>query len=77
MKNHWKHAWFSDSPVVFFSAITGGGEEYTKGLKKQQNCVDEAPPHGGGSIMVWGAINNTGRSQLVRVQGNMTAQRYV
>ena len=39
--------------------------------------MDEAPPHGGGGVTVWGAISNTGRSQLVRVQGNLTAAQYI
>ena len=39
--------------------------------------MDEAPPHGGGGITVWGAISNTGRSQLVQVQGNLTAAQYI
>ena len=34
-------------------------------------------PHGGGGVTVWGAISNTGRSQLVRVQGNLTAAQDV
>jgi hypothetical protein len=63
--------------------MTGGGE-CTEWFREryQQNCIDEAPLHGG-SIMVcvWGGggggIKITAMSQLVRMQGNMTAQRYV
>ena len=49
----------------------GVGERYAA------PCVDEAPPHGGGGVTVWGAISTTGRSQLVRVQGNLTAAQYI
>lgn len=37
----------------------------------------EADRHGGGGVMMWGAISMTGRTQLVRIQGNLNAARYV
>jgi hypothetical protein len=76
--NHWRNVWFSDESSFLLHRHDIRRRVYRRVRERyQQNCVDEAPPHGGGSIMVWGAINNTGRSQLVRVQGNMTAQQYV
>lgn len=78
LRNHWRHVWFSDESSFLLHRHDRRRRVYRRVRERyQQNCVDEAPPHGGGSIMVWGAINNAGRSQLVRVQGNMTAQRYV
>ena len=40
------------------------------------NCVAQVDRFGGGSVMMWGAISYTGRSELVLVQGNLTAVRY-
>ena len=48
-----------------------------RGERYAAPCVDEAPPHGGGGVTVWGAISNTCRSQLVRVQGNLTTAQYI
>ena len=48
-----------------------------RGERYAAPCVDEAPTHGGGGVTVWGAISNTGRSQLVPVQGNLTAAQYI
>lgn len=43
----------------------------------RDGCVAERDRFGGGSIMVWGAINHDFRSDLVLIQGNLTAQRYI
>ena len=40
-------------------------------------CVIERDRFGVGGVMVWGAINAVFKSQLVIVQGNLTARRYV
>ena len=41
-----------------------------------QSCVREVDRFGGGSLMVWVAFTSNGRSRLVVIQGNMTAQVY-
>lgn len=77
-RNHWRHVWFSDESQFLLQRHDRRRRVYRRANERyQQNCVDQAPPHGGGSVMVWGAINHTGRSQLVRVQGRLTAQQYV
>ena len=40
-------------------------------------CVVERDKFGGGSVMVWSAINNDFRFELVLLHGNLTAQRYM
>jgi hypothetical protein len=40
------------------------------------NCIQEADKFGGGSVMMWGAISETGRTELVHVNGTLTAKRY-
>ena len=41
------------------------------------NCVLEHNRFGGGSVMVWAAINHTFKSELVIVNGNLTARQYI
>ena len=67
LRNDWRHVWFSDESRFLLQRHDGYAAP----------CVDEAPPHGNGCVTVWGAISNTGRSQLVRVQGNLTAAQYI
>ena len=38
-------------------------------------CISKASDRRG--VMVWGAVSATGRSQLVSIRGNLTAQRYI
>ena len=38
------------------------------------NCVQEYDCFGGGGVMVWADINDGFRSQLVVLQGNLTAR---
>ena len=78
LRNHWRHVWFSDESRILLQPHDGRRRVYRRrGERYAALCVDEAPPHGGGGITVWGAISYTGRSQLVRVQGNLTAVQYI
>ncbi|KAK7106294.1 hypothetical protein V1264_017563 [Littorina saxatilis] len=78
VRNHWRHVWFSDESYVLLQRHDGRRRVYRRVNERYApNCVDEAPVHGGGGVMVWGAINTAGRSTLVHVQGRITAQRYV
>lgn len=40
-------------------------------------CIREHDRYGGGSVMAWAGITWDGKTQLIRVDGNLTAQRYV
>ena len=78
LRNHWRHVWFSDESRFLLHRHDGRRRVYRRrGERYAAPCVDEALPHGGGGVTVWGAISNTGRSQLVRVQGNRTAAQYI
>ena len=78
LRNHWRHAWFSDESRFLLQRHDGRRRVYRRrGERYAAPCVDEAPPHGGGGVTVWGAISNTDRSQLVWVQGNLTAAQYI
>ena len=78
LRNHWRYVWFSDKSRFLLQRHGGRRRVYRRrGERYAAPCVDEEPPHGGGGVTVWGAISNTGRSQLVRVQGNLTAAQYI
>ena len=78
LRNHWRHVWFSDESRFLLQRHDGRRRVYRRrGERYAAPCVDEAPPRGGGGVTVWGAISNTGRSQLVRVQGSLTAAQYI
>ena len=48
----------------------GTGERFA------QNCVQPVVQYRGGSVMVWGGISETGKTDLVHIQGNLNGQRY-
>jgi len=78
LQQDWRHVSFSDESHFLLQRHDRRRRVYRRRNERYaQNCVDEAPPHGGGGVMVWGAINYTGRSPLVWVQGRLNAQRYV
>jgi transposase len=78
LANNWRHVVFSDESYFLLQHHDSRRRVYRRqGERYHQQCVDEAPPHGGGGVMVWGAITNTGRSQLVEVPGRLNAQHYV
>ena len=78
LRNHWRDVWFSDVSRFLLQRHDGRRRVYRRhGERYAAPCVDEAPRHGGGGVTVWGAVSNTGRSQLVRVQGNLTAAQYI
>ena len=41
------------------------------------NCVQEVERFGSGSVMVWACTSYSGRKDLIRVQDNSTARRYL
>ena len=40
------------------------------------SCVKEVDSFGGASVMMWAAISNDLKTDLVHIPGNLTAQRY-
>lgn len=78
VRNNWRHVVFSDESHFLLQPHDGRRRVYRRVNERyHQQAVDEAPPHGGGGVMVWGAIHSTGRSQLVHVEGRLRAQEYV
>ena len=74
----WRNVVFSDESRFNVSFPDGRLRVYRRqGERYVRPCVIERDRFGGGGVMVWGAINAVFKSQLVIVQGNLTARRYV
>ena len=48
-----------------------------RGENFADNCLIEKDRCGGGSVMVWGGIMGRRKTNLIVVQGNLTAQGYI
>ena len=78
VRNDWRHIWFSDESFFLLQRHDRRRRVYRRIHERYApNCVDEAPPHGGGGVMIWGAISFTEKSRLVQIQRGLNAQRYV
>ena len=47
-----------------------------RGERHADCCIDRVTPFNGGSVMVWGGIFLTGKTELVIIEGNLNAVRY-
>ena len=74
----WRNVWFSDESRFLLRRHNGRCRVYRRRNERfAANCVLEADRFGGGSVMMWAAISYNGKTDLVQVQGNLTAQRYI
>ena len=74
----WQNVVFSDESHFNLSNADGRVHVYRRHHEwYANNCVQEFDRFGGGGVMVWAAINHGFRSQLVVVQGNLTAREYI
>ena len=75
---NWRRIWFSDESRFLLERRDGRQRVYRRRRERfAPNCVRQGDRYGGGSVMVWGAMSYNGRSELVVVQGNLTANRYI
>ena len=75
---NWQLIWFSDESRFLLERRDGRQRVYRRRRERfAPNCVRQVDRYGGGSVMVWGAMSYNGRSDLVVVQGNLTANRYI
>lgn len=76
-QQRWRTVWFSDESRFLLQRADGRARVYRRRNERfAANCIQEADRFGGGSVMMWAAISDTGRTELVHVNGTLTAQRY-
>ena len=74
----WRRILFSDESHFCLSHGDGRIRVWRRrGERFADACVAEVDRWGGGSVMVWGAIHSRGRTELLVLNGNLNAQRYV
>lgn len=73
----WRRIWFSDESRFLLYRHDGRMRVYRRRNERYaQHCIQGVDRYGGGSVMMWAAISVDGRTDLVHVQGNLTAVRY-
>jgi transposase len=71
----WRRIWFSDESPSLLQKRDGRVRVYRR-RNERSSCVQEVDSFGGGSVMMWAAISNDRKTDLVHVPGNLTAVRY-
>lgn len=75
---NWQRVVFSDESRFNLFHTDGRSRVYRRrGERFVDNTVLQRDRFGGGSVMVWGAINYGFRSRLIVVDGNLNARRYI
>ena len=68
---------FSDESRFCLRKIDGRMRVWRRrGERFDDRCIERVTPFGGGGVMVWGGISIAGKTELVVIDGNITAQRY-
>jgi transposase len=75
---NWRRIWFSDESRFLLQKRNGRTRVYRRRNERFSSyCVQEVDSFGGGSVMMWVAISNDRKTDLVHVPGNLTAVRYI
>jgi transposase len=74
---NWHIIWVSDGTRFIQQKRDGRTRVYRhRNTRFSCSCVKEVDSYGGGSVMMWEAISNDSKTELVHVPGNLTAVRY-
>ena len=77
-RRQWARVLFSDESRFNLSHHDGGIRVFRRrGERFSDNCLIERDRLGGGSVMVWGSIMGRRKTNLIVVQGNLSAQGYI
>jgi transposase len=75
---NWRRIWFSDESHFLLQKRDSWIRVYRYRYERFfSSCVQEVDSFGGGSVMMWAAISNDRKTDLVHVPGNLTAVRYI
>ena len=75
---NWRNVVFSDESRFNLFNADGRRRVFRRCNERYSNtCIVEHERYGGGSVMVWGAINYAFKSELVICNGNFTANAYI
>lgn len=79
LRQQWSAILFSDESRFLLQRRNDGRMRIyrRRGERFANCCVRQAEQYGHGSVMMWGGITSDFRTQLVRIRGNLTAQRYI
>jgi hypothetical protein len=76
-QQRWRTVWFSDESRFQLKRSDGRASVYRRRNERfANNCIQEVDRFGGGSVMMWATISHTGKTALVHIPRNLTAQRY-
>jgi hypothetical protein len=74
---NWRIIWFSDESRFLPQKRDSRIRLYRRRNERfSSSCVQEVDSYGGGSVMMWTAISNDRKTELVHVPGNLTAVWY-
>ena len=77
-RQQWARVLFSDESRFNLSHHDGRIRVFRRrGERFADNCLVERDRFGGGSVMVWGGIMGRRKTNLIVVQGNLSAQGYI
>lgn len=78
-QRQWNRVYFTDESRFCLYGNDGRGRVWRRrGERYLQDCFEPVYAFGGGSVMVWGGISMTGRTELVIIPPpGMNAQRYI
>ena len=73
----WRRIWFSDESRSLLQKRDGRIRVYRRRNERfSSSCIHEVDSFGRGSVMMWTALSNDRKTDLVHVPGNLTAVRY-
>lgn len=74
----WESVLWSDESSFLVERRDGRLRVFRRaGERFANNCIHQVGNRALGSVMIWGAISTNFRTACVRIQGNLTAQRYI
>ena len=75
---NWRRVLFSDESRFQMNKADGRVRVYRRRNERTARCcVQEVEAFGGGSVMVWGGICGDRKTDLLVIEGNLTARRYI